>query len=87
MHTAPNHRSHPSHLQFQGHQWMSVPLKAGTQRIPQLTMPHSTLMMSTEGSTGIFRRATPSTPTSQELCLSFRALPPLRRLHEDKKGN
>ena len=66
---------------------MSVLLKDRTQRIPQLTMPHSTRMMSPEESIGIFRRATPSTPTSQEMCLSPRALPPLRRLHEDKKGN
>ena len=66
---------------------MLVPLKAGTQRIPQLTMPPSTLVMSPGGSTGIFRRATPSTPMSQEMCLSPRALPPLRRLHEDKKEN
>ena len=66
---------------------MSVLLKDGTQRIPQLTMPHSTRMMSPEESIGIYRRATPSTLTSQEMCLSPRALPPLRRLHEDKKGN
>ena len=59
----------------------------GTQYIPQLMMPLSTLMMSPEGSTGIFRRATPSTPASQEMCLSPRALPPVRRLHVDKKGN
>ena len=39
----------------------------------------------TDGSTGIFRQATPSTPTSREMCLSLRAFPPLRRLHEDKK--
>ena len=68
-------------------QWMSVLLKDGTQGIPQLTMPHSTRMMSPEESTGIFRRPTPSTPTSQEMRLSPQALPPLRRLHEDKKGN
>ena len=36
---------------------------------------------------GIFRQATLSTPTRQEMFLSLRALPPLRRLHEDKKGN
>ena len=48
---------------------------------------YTTRMMSPEESTGIFRRATPSTPTSQERCLPPRALPPLRRLHEDKKGN
>ena len=64
---------------------MSVQLKTETQRIPQLTMPPSTLMMSPGGSTGIFRRATPSTPMSQEMCLSPRALPPLHRFHEDKK--
>ena len=57
----------------------------GTQHIPQLMMPLSTLVTSPEGSAGIVRRATPSTPTSQEMCLSPRALPPLRRLHEDKK--
>ena len=50
-------------------------------------MPLSTLVVSPEESTGIFRRATPSTPTSREMCLSPRALPLLRRLHEDKKGN
>ena len=66
---------------------MSVLLKDGTQRIPQLTMPHFTRMPSPEQSTGMFRRVTPSTPTSQEMCLSPRALPPIRRLHEDKKGN
>ena len=37
-------------------------------------MPPSTLMLSPGGSTGIFRRATPSTPMSQEMCLSPRAL-------------
>ena len=31
--------------------------------------------------------STPSTLTSQEMCLSPRALPPPRRLHEDKKEN
>ena len=60
----------------------------GKQHIPQLTItPSICLKMSPEESTGIFRRATPSTPTSQEMCLSPRALLPLRRLHEDKKGN
>ena len=59
----------------------------GTQHLPQLTMPHSTRMMSPEESTGILRRATPSTLTSQEMCLSPRAPPSIRRLHEDKKGN
>ena len=43
--------------------------------------------MSPGGSTDIFRRATPSTPMSQKMCLSPRALPPFRRLHEDKKEN
>ena len=66
---------------------MSVLLKDGTQRIPQLIMPRSKRMMIPEESTGIFRRATPSIPTSQGLCLSPRALRPRRRLHEDKKGN
>ena len=66
---------------------MSVLLKASTQHIQQLTMPHSTVMMSPDESTGIFRQATPSTPMSQEMCLSIRALPLLRRLHEDKKQN
>ena len=64
---------------------MSVLLEDGTQRIPQLMMPHSTRMMSPEESTEIFHRATPSIPTSQGMCLSPRALPPLRRLHKDKK--
>ena len=59
----------------------------GTQHIAQLTMPRSTRMMSPEESTRMFRRATPSTPTSQEMCLSPRDLPPLRCLHEDKKRN
>ena len=59
----------------------------GTQHIPQLIMPFCTLMMSPEGYFGIIHRATPSTPTSQEMCLSPGALPPLRRLHEDQKGN
>ena len=66
---------------------MSETIKAGTQHIQQLTMPHSTMMMSLHESTGIFRQATPSTPTSQEMCLLLRVLPPLRRIHEDKKGN
>ena len=64
---------------------MSVLLKDGTQHIPQLTITHSTRMMSPEESTRIFRRATPSTPTSQEMCLSPRALHPHHRLHRDKK--
>ena len=66
---------------------MSVPFKAGTQPIPQLMMPLSTRMVSPEGSIWIFRQATPSTPTSQEMCLSSRAAPPLHRLHGDTKGN
>ena len=49
-----------------------------TQRIPRLTMTHFIQMTSPEESTGIFRRATPSTPTSQERCLAPRALPPPR---------
>ena len=36
---------------------------------------------------GIFRQATLSTPVSQEMLLSLRALPPLRRFHKHKKGN
>ena len=66
---------------------MSVRFKGGTQSTTQLTMPHFTQMMSLEESTGIFRRATPSTLTSQEMCLSPRALLPLRRLQEDRKRN
>ena len=46
------------------------------------TNDDATLMISPGGSTGIFRRATPSIPMSQEMCLSPRA-----RLHENKKGN
>ena len=57
----------------------------GTQHITQLTMPHSIRMMSPEESTGIFRRATPSTLTSQEMCLSLRALLLLRHLHCDRR--
>ena len=45
----------------------------GIQRIPRLTMTHFIQMTSPEESTGIFRRATPSTLTSQEMCLSPRA--------------
>ena len=36
-------------------------------------------------SIGLFRQATPSNPMSQEIYLSLRALPPHRRLHEEKK--
>ena len=64
---------------------MSVPLKAGTQPMPQLTMPHFKPMMIPEESAGMFRRATPTTLTSQEMCLSPRTLSPLRRLHDDKR--
>ena len=77
-----NHRSHLSCLQ-----WMWVPLKAGRQRIQQITMPHFILTMSPDETIGIFRQATLSTPMSQEMFLSLRALPPLRLLHEDKKGS
>ena len=42
-------------------------------------------MMSPEESTGIFRRATPSTLTSQEMCLSPRALLLLHQLHRDRR--
>ena len=67
---------------------MSALLKDGKQPTPQqMTTPSIRLKTSQEESTGIFRRATPSTLTSQEMCLSPRALPPLRRLHEDRKGN
>ena len=67
---------------------MSLQLKAGTPRILLQTIkPSVCLKMSPEEFTGIFRRATPSTPTSQEKCLSPRAFPPLRRLHADKKEN
>ena len=45
------------------------------------------LMMSPDESTGIFRQATPLTLMSQEINLSFGAFPPLRQLHEEKKGN
>ena len=57
----------------------------GTQQVPQLMMPHSIRMMSPEESTGIFRRATPSTLTSQEMCLSPRALLLLHHLHRDRR--
>ena len=40
-------------------------IEGWTQRIPRLTMTHFIQMMSTEESTGIFRRANPSTLTSQ----------------------
>ena len=49
-------------------------------------MPHFILMMSPDESIGIFRQATPLTPRSQEKFLLLRALPPLHRLHEDKKN-
>ena len=42
-------------------------------------------MMSPEESTGIFRRATPSTLTSQEMCLSPRALLLLHHLQRDRR--
>ena len=64
---------------------MSVSTSKVWQRTQQLMMPHFTLMMSPDESTGIFCQATLLTPMSQEMCLSLRALPPLRRLHEDKK--
>ena len=87
--TAPNHRSPLSRLQFWRPQWMRVPLKAGRQRTittePRITI-HFILTTSPEESIGIFLRATPLTPMSQEIYLSLRALPPHRRVHEDKKG-
>ena len=52
-----------------------------------MTIPFIHPKMNPEESTGTSTQATPSTLTSQEMCLSPRALPPLRRLHEDKKGN
>ena len=45
---------------------MSVLLKDGTQRIPQLIMPRSKRMMIPEESTGIFRRATPRFQRAKE---------------------
>ena len=45
------------------------------------------LMMSPSESIGIFLRATPLTPMSQEMYLTFQALAPHRRLDEDKKGS
>ena len=63
----------------------SVLLNGGTQRIPRLTRTHFIQMMSPEESSGIFRRATPSTLTSQERCLSPRALLLLHHLHRDRR--
>ena len=57
----------------------------GIQRIPRLTMPHFIQMTSPEESTGIFRRATPSTLTSREMCLSPRALLLLNQIHRDRR--
>ena len=57
----------------------------GIQRIPWLTMTHFIQMTSPEESTGIFSRSTPSTLTSQEMCLSPRALLLLHYLHCDRR--
>ena len=83
--TAPNQRRHLSRLQFRRPQWMWVPLKAVRQRTQQRMMPYFILMMNPDEFIGIFLRATPLTPLGQEMSLSLRALPPHRRLREDKK--
>ena len=75
----------PSHPQYQRLRRTSVLLKGGTQRIPRRTMTQFIQMMSPEESTGIIRRATPSTVTSQEMCLSPRALPLLHHLHRNTR--
>ena len=49
------------------------------------TTDDNTFYSSENESTGIFRQATPSTPTSQEMCLSPRALLLLHRLHHDRR--
>ena len=85
--TAPNHRSHPSCLQFRCPQWMWVPLKARRQHTQQRTTLHFILTMSPDESIRIFLQPTPLTPMSQETYLSLRALPPHHHLHEDKKGS
>ena len=53
----------------------------------QRMMPHLIQTMSPDESIGIILGTTPLTPMSQEMYLSLRALPPHRRLHENKKGS
>ena len=65
---------------------LNVSTIEGWETTHTTTIPHSILTMSPDESIGIILQATPLTLMSQEMYPLLQALPPQRRLPEDKKG-